>query len=227
MSRWDLWPCAHAVTLFYRIEARHLWSHVPAPLAAWHDDQGYGEIELGYNWFFAGPYGLPASEELAWGIRVNRVKGLMGKAFLAMNITANNEQYLARAHDPDGFHVHRPPARFDADLSARVFAVRDAAGDEICTLRYHRQGAIPMPLLPGTTEVFNERVPGRLERREFKWRGLAQLRLSPTVGSVLRDHPFFRGVPVSKADPLPIEVLASVKGDAIAAQRFTRPVAWP
>lgn len=218
--RWEEWPCTHACTAFFSIPFDEIAGAVPAGLVPERDAHGRGKIEVGYVRFAEGTHGLPATEELAWGIAVERKEGT-GFAFYAMNIAADNEPFLA-LNQTKGFTVHRPPARFTTDLDRRSFSVEDASGP-ICVLRHQPEGSVPVPFFPVNTEVWTGSA-GRLQRRLFKWRGVASIHFAASVATTLHpNHPFFRGVRVERAEPLPSNIFASKKV-ASAAQLFTAPI---
>lgn len=221
-SKWDTWPCTHACTAFFYVDKTEVEHLVPAPLVLDEDGHGRAKIEVGYVRFRTGIHSLPATEELAWGIGVKRVKGF-GFAFLAMNIAADNPAFLDY-NAGVGFNVHRPPVRFETDLDRRTYRVEDDFGT-ICTLRHQPEGSITFPVFPVTTEVWTG-TAGALQRRLFKWRGIAKVHFAAAVATTLHDHPFFRGARVSRADPVPDTVLSSEKV-ARAAQLFTAPASHP
>ncbi|MBX3189194.1 MAG: hypothetical protein KF819_19380 [Labilithrix sp.] len=220
-SKWDVWPCTHSCTAFFHIAKSEVSHLVPAPLVVEEDGEGRAQIVVSYIRFRAGTHSLPATEELAWGIAVKRIKGL-GLAIYAMNVAADNVGFLDY-NAGIGFDVHRPPVRFDTDLDRRTFRVEDDAGP-ICTLRHQPEGSLPLPFLPFTTEDWTGRA-GSLERRLFKWRGVAKLHLAAAVATTLHDHPFFRGARVSRANPVPAMVLSSTKVQN-AAQCFSAPTPY-
>jgi len=218
--KWDVWRCTHACTAFFSIPYSEVAHVVPPPLVAKKREDGRGEIEVGYVRFRAGSHRLPATEELAWGIAVERRFG-SGLAFYAMNIAADNTAFLDW-NASIGFNVHRPHTRFRSDLDARSFEVQDAQG-QICVLRHQPAGSIPLPFFPGTTEVWTRRSDGSLARREFKWRGMAKAHFAASVASTLRDHQFFCGVRVDRAEPVPSMVFASQRTAQCTAQLFSSP----
>jgi hypothetical protein len=218
--KWDVWPCTHACTAFFSIPIEQIAHVVPHPLVAKKDKHGRGEIEVGYVRFRAGTHRLPATEELAWAIAVERSVGF-GFAFYAMNIAADNSAFLDW-NESIGFNVHRTPTRFRSDLDERSFEVADKDG-QVCVLRHQPEGSIPLPFFPVTTEVWTKRSDGSLARREFKWRGMAKVHFAASVASSLRDHPFFGGVHVDRAEPLPSTVFASQRTAERTAQLFTAP----
>jgi hypothetical protein len=217
--RWRRWPCTRACTAFFRIPYTAVIGHVPPQLGIVVDHDGWSQIELGYVRFRAGPTG--ACDELAWAIRVERTRGL-GDAWLAMNIAASTEEFLAR-QDEVGFVTCRPPAAFDASGDGATIAI-SVAGAPVCVLRDQQHGRLPLPFYPLTSEVWTAR-PGSdvLARRLFRWRGAANVVLAPNVAWTLFPHAFFRGVDVTRAEPLPTRVLTS---DLVvdAEQHFTDPV---
>jgi hypothetical protein len=222
-SDWTRWPASHAATLFFRIPLEHVAAHVPRGLSPWTDDEGLGMIEIGYVRFFRQVRGriqiLPPSEEVAFGVRVERKRGL-GMAFLAVNVAADNEQFLSRA-ERDAFATYPSTIRFDADLDAGVISAADARGP-ICTLRYRVDASVTMPGLPGDTEVWSNRDDVLLRRR-FGWQGVAKAVPVPVVASTLCEHPFFAGIDVTKAEPLATQALISRRLAAGAAQWFETP----
>jgi hypothetical protein len=219
-NKWDVWPCTHACTAFFSIPFEEVAHVVPHPLVVKKDKQGRAEIEVGYVRFRAGIHRLPATEELAWAIAVERQVGF-GFAFYAMNIAADNAAFLDW-NEGIGFKVHRTPTRFRSDLDERSFEVVDTDG-QVCVLRHQPEGSIPLPFFPVTTEVWTQRSDGSVARREFKWRGMAKVHFAASVASSLRNHPFFGGVRVDRAEPLPSTVFASQRVAARTAQLFTAP----
>ena len=220
LSRWDVWPCTHACTAMFSIPLAEVAHVVPPPLVAKKDKHGRAEIEVGYVRFRTGIHNLPATEELAWAIAVERRKG-MGFAFYAMNIAADNTPFLDW-NEAIGFNVHRKPTRFRADLDRQSYEVVDTDGP-VCVLRHQPEGSLRLPLLPMNTEVWTRRDDGGLARRVFKWRGMVNVHLASSVASSLYPHPFFNGVRVDRAEPLPTTILASRRLDSCAAQLFTAP----
>jgi hypothetical protein len=218
--KWDVWPCTHACTAFFSIPYAEVAQVVPRPLVAKKDKHGRGEIEVGYVRFRAGTHELPATEELAWAIAVERRVGF-GFAFYAMNIAADNSAFLDW-NESIGFNVHRSPTRFCSNLDARSFEVADADG-QVCVLRHEPEGSIPLPFFPVSTEVWTKRPDGSLARREFKWRGMAMVHFAASAASTLRDHRFFGGVRVDRAEPLPSIVFSSRHTAQGAAQLFSAP----
>lgn len=216
---WDVWPCTHACTAFFAIPYAEVSAMVPAPLVAKRDKHGRAQIELGYVRFRTGIHGLPATEEMAWGIAVERRSGV-GFAFYAMNIAADNVPFLDWNANI-GFNVYRPPVQFSTDLDRRSFEVSDAAG-QICVLRHQPEGSISLPFFPVDTEVWTS-GSGKLQRRLFKWKGTAKVHLAAPVASTLCPHPFFGGVRVDRAEPVPAEVFSSEKVSEHTAQLFTPP----
>jgi hypothetical protein len=77
-------------------------------------------------------------------------------------------------------------------------------------------------VFPVSTEVWTGRA-GSLQRRLFKWRGMARIHFASSVATTLHDHPFFRGARVSRADPVPSMVFSSAKVAQGTAQLFTAP----
>lgn len=218
-SRWDVWPCIHACTAFFSIDPREVRDFVPEGLTI-KEEHGRAEIEVGFV-HFPETHGLPETRELAWGIAVERRWG-SGMAFYAMNIAADNAAYLKHTESNDRFKVHRPPVRFDNDLDKRSFDVRDDEGP-ICVLRHQPEGSIPIPFLFGDTEVWSG-TGAALEHRSFKWKGVARVHLTAFAATTLHDHPFFGGVRVSHAEPLPKRVFASPKVTRRGAQLFSPPL---
>ncbi|MBS2014288.1 MAG: hypothetical protein JST00_15485 [Deltaproteobacteria bacterium] len=218
-TKWDAWPCTHACTAFFHIAKREIDGLVPPPLVV-DEVGGIAKIEVGFVRFRGGTHSLPPTDELAWGIAVKRVKGV-GFAFYAMNIAADNEPFL-HWNEGVGFRVHRPLARFVTDLDRRSFRVEDASGP-ICTLRHQPEGSLFLPTLPVTTEVWTG--SGKtLARRVFKWRGIARVHFAASVASTLHDgHPFFFHRKLSRANPVPEQVLSSERFAEGAAQLFTMP----
>ena len=222
VRKWDEWPCTHACTAFFRIAKSEVAPFVPPPLVVAEDADGLAEIEVGYVRFREGIHSLPATEELAWAIGVERVKGFGPFAFYAMNIAADNSPFLD-FNAGVGFTVHRPPVRFTTDLDKRSFRVEDERG-VICTIRHQPEGSVTLPVLPSTTEVWTGKE-GSLRRRLFKWKGIAKVHLASSVATTLHDHPYFGGVRVSRANPVPEMILGSQRV-ATASQLFSQPAAY-
>jgi hypothetical protein len=229
---WDTWPCLHACTQFFRVAADAVEHLVPPPLVLKRDRAGRAEIELGYVRFRDGVHGLPPTEEIAWAIAVERVRGF-GFAFFAMNIGADNLGFLDY-NRKIGFNVAPRPLRFRADVERQTYRVEDEHGALICALRHQPEGAIPVPVFPVSTEVWTRTPDGRvspggppptngLERRLMKWRGMARVHLAPLVASTLTDHPFFGGAKLTRAEPIPSIVFSSIAADPFAAQLFSAP----
>jgi len=128
--------------------------------------------------------------------------------------------------DGVGFEVLVPPLSATADKDRREFAFRDARGHPVVTLRHQPRGSIPLPFYPFTTEVWTQPRDEPLQRRLFRWWGTANAHLSPAVASTFADHPFFRGVPAFRADPIPFQVMSSARETSSAAQLFTTPAIW-
>lgn len=222
-SSWDRWPCHHACTAFFKIAAEHVVEHIPEKLALYTDRKGRAEIEVGYVHFRAS-HGLPELHEISWAIRVARKKG-WGMAFFEMNLGADQQGFLD-LNTRGGFEVFAPPLSATADKDRREFAFRDARGHPVVTLRHQPRGSIPLPFYPFTTEVWTQPREEPLRRRLFRWWGTANAHLSPTVASTFADHPFFRGVPAFRADPIPFQVMSSARETSSAAQLFTTPAIW-
>lgn len=200
-KRWRKWPCTSACTAMFRIPAEEVRHLCPKPLRLSVDENDLATIELGYVRFSAGAGypDLPITEELAWGIAIQRERGF-GMSFLAASIGADQTLFLQR-NEALGFHVEHEPLQFETVHDpARTFVVRDARGAPICELRTQDEGGLVLPWLPGSTEVWTTR--DGLARREFRLRGRARLHLQPKIASRIYDHPFFRGVKVSRAEPL-------------------------
>ncbi|NUO52592.1 MAG: hypothetical protein HOV80_27415 [Polyangiaceae bacterium] len=218
---WDVWPCVHACTQFFRVAAEAVEHLVPQPLVIKRDKAGRAEIELGYVRFRDGAHGLPPTEELAWAIAVERVRGL-GFAFFAMNIGADNLGFLDY-NRRIGFNVAPRPLRFRTDVNRQSYRVEDEGGALICELRHNAEGSLPVPIFPVSTEVWTRTPDGGLARRTMKWRGRARVHVAPLVASSLTDHPFFGGAKLTRAEPVPSIVFSSVTADPFAAQLFTAP----
>lgn len=219
------WPCTHACTAFFRIDASLVAGLVPAPLVL-DTENGFAKIEVGYVRFRDGiqkqSFRFPATEEIAWAIAVKRVHGF-GYSFFAMNIAADNQPFLLYHETIAHFSVYKPPVQFQTDITKREYRVSDAAGT-LCIMRHDIEGSLVLPAFPLSTEVWTE-TNGKLERRYFKWKGMAKVHFAPVVASTLCDHPFFKGVPVSRAEPIPYEVFTSRLVAPHASQRFTQPMA--
>lgn len=218
---WDRWRCLHACTMFFRIAADAVEHLVPEPLVVKRDRDGCADIELGYVRFRANVHGLPPTEELAWAIAVERVRGV-GFAFFAMNIGASDPGFLDYNREI-GFRVHPAPLRFDVDVEAQRYRVEDERGQLICSLRHHGEGSVPTPFFPVSTEVWTQQDTGALQRRLFKWSGPARIHVSPLSGCTLTDHAFFGGARLTRARPIPAMVFSSTKTARDAAQLFTAP----
>jgi len=223
----NVWPATHACTAFFTIDANEVRHLLPKELTLKTDKAGRAEIELGFVRFregFQGDDWIGATEEMAWAIAVERRSGF-GFAFYAMNLAADNETFLAH-NEAIGFHVYRPsgsPVRFHTDLDRRSFEVEDDHG-RICVLRHQPEGSLTLPFFPVTTEVWTG-SSGNLQRRHFKWRGVAQAHFAASVASTIcGGHPFFREANVSRAAPVPVNVFSSQRVAAHASQVFTDPV---
>lgn len=222
-TKWDEWPCTHDCTSFFTIPVEEIAPLVPAPLTLATDAAGRGRIEIGYARFSAS-HSLPALQELSWGIAVERRSG-RGMAFYCPSLTSDHAGFLDY-NEAKAFDTYRPPVRFDTDFDARSFSVRDADGAPICVLRHQPEGSVRLPSLLepfflGTTEVWTGHE-GSLQRRIFKWRGVARVRFASPVACSLYDHPFFGTARVSRAEPVPYEQFSSSKV-ARATQLFTLP----
>jgi hypothetical protein len=227
--KWDRWACTHACTAFFRIPKEEVEHLVPKPLVL-ALEHGRAVIEVGFVRFRAGNHDLPAVDEIAWAIQVERTMRRTSYAFYAMSLTSENAAFLD-VNERLGFRVFRPPVRFEVDLDRRAYDVRDGSGARICTLRHNPEGGLTFPapiagLFVGASEVFTG-VEGALERRRFEWRGVARPHFAPLVASTLVDHPFFGGVKVSRAEPIPTKVFSSVKAATRAAQLFTAGAPFP
>lgn len=222
-SSWDRWPCHHACTAFFKIAAEHVVEHIPKELVLYTDKEGRAEIELGYVHFRAS-HGLPELHEISWAIRVARKKGC-GMAFFEVNL-GSDEQAFLDLNQRDGFEVATTPFSATTDIDRREFAFRDARGHPVVTLRHQPRGSIPLPFYPFTTEVWTKTRDHPLQRRLFRWWGTANVHLSPPVPTTFTEHPFFRGVAVTRAQPIPFQVMASARETTSAAQLFTKPVRW-
>lgn len=220
-GRWRRWPCTRACTAFFRIPYTAVVGHVPPQLGIVVDRDGWSQIELGYVRFLAGTEGLPATDELAWAIRVERVEGWLGDAFFAMNITASQASFLAHQRTI-GFVTTERVASFREAAGGDAIHV-EADGAPICVVRDQTFGRLPIPFYPLSTEVWTRQPEGPLQRRLFRWSGAANVVPVPSVAWTLVPHPFFRGVDVSRAEPLPTAVLISDRVAVGAEQRFTRP----
>jgi hypothetical protein len=219
--RWDTWPCLHACTQFFRVAADAVEHLVPSPLVLKRDKAGRAEIELGYVRFRDGVHGLPPTEEIAWAIAVERVRGV-GFAFFAMNIGADNLGFLDY-NRKIGFDVAPHPLRFRADTGRQTYHIEDERGALVCVLRHQPEGAIFVPIFPVSTEVWTRTPDGGLARRLMKWRGTARVHLAPLVASTLTDHPFFGGAKLTRVEPIPSIVFSSSAFDRCAAQLFSAP----
>lgn len=186
------------------------------------DDEGWSQIELGYVRLLGGKAGLPPCDELAWAIRVERVEGWLGDAFFAMNITASDAGFLAHNHGI-GFATTDRVASFRENAAGDVIRI-DLDGEPVCVMRDQTFGRLPLPAYPLSTEVWTKLPGGPLQRRLFRWRGSANVVPVPSVAWTLAPHPFFRGVDVSRAEPLPTMVLTSQRVAVGAEQLFTAPV---
>ncbi|CAN5161515.1 hypothetical protein BH09MYX1_BH09MYX1_07240 [soil metagenome] len=220
-NQWDVWPCSHDCTGFFKIDPAEVRAKIPAPLQL-HLIDGRAHIEVGYA-RFRPSHGLPAFEELSWGIAVVRVEG-SGFAFYSPSLTSNEQGFLDY-NEKIGFKVF-PKVKIVSDLERQQFAAYDQAGNEICVLRHQPRDAFTLPfflkkVFLKPTEVWTDGT-GELQSRTFDWRGTARVYQSWPVASTLNDHPFFQGVRVSRAEPVPYEMFSST-AIAKARQLFTFP----
>ena len=223
-GKWTIWTCTHQLTQFFRIARKEVEPLVPPALVP-HllvDKDGFGSFEVGFSHFPSGTQALPATNELSVAIQLKAEARLRFGVF-ALNIAADNQEYLDHTLRLDRYRVHLPPVRFSLDLDRREIVVHDHLDNPIVLLRHHTKGSIPLPFLPLVTETWSQLPQEALQRRLFKWRGPALLHRSPFVASSLLPHPFFRGLDVSRADPMSIEVFASHPYAAGCAQLLTSP----
>ncbi len=221
-EKWDVWPCAHDCTGFFKIAPRWLRHLVPDELEL---DliEGLAHFEVGYA-RFRPSHGLDAFEELSWGIAVKRKEG-SGFAFYSPMLASNSRGFLEYNRDI-GFSVYPEPVKFDVDLDRQSFAVSDERGKPIVVLRHQPESAFTLPTFLKSfflkpTEVWTG-TSGKLQRRIFDWRGTARVYESGPVASTLRPHPFFCDAEVDRAEPVPYEMFSSTR-IARARQFFTFP----
>jgi hypothetical protein len=223
---WNVWPCTHQCTQFFRIAREEVERLLPSELVPYAkvDKAGYASFEVGYSCFPAGKEGLPASNELSLAVQL-RPEKLLRLAVFQLNIAADNQPFLDHTLEIDRYRVYTPPVKFVVDHRKREFIVSDARGGLIAALQHRVKGSIFLPCLPLVTEAWSQ-LPGQpLQRRLFKWRGAAYYHVAPFVGSILMPHPFFAGLDVSRAEPIATEVFASREFASGSAQLLTSPEA--
>jgi hypothetical protein len=235
---WELWPVEDEVTAFFCVEpdaVRHL---VPAPLELYEHD-GVAQIAVGYIRFREGIVGMrrgmqnlpstkwiPQSQETSWAIRVKKKNLIARFALFTMRLGSDRKEFLDDASN-EGYEVHGSTFDFAYGNDRNSISCSDK-GSPLFTLHRPLEGRIPVPgialvseVLIGKSQIFTKKPGGPLQYRMFRWRGGAYDQIAPRVACNLHDHPFYKGLDMTKVNPVPKQVFSPMlnpkKGVADAA----------